>query len=196
MSMVNSPPAPTSMEPELRNRFRDSVYREQGKRGLGPYGEAHEHGNIPGHNAEFFRSGAELKRTRNLFEERVRYYLGRGSFAKGHLNSMSQAGLATVRRRTSAGVSAKLCAECKRVMVSLAGAVVLNTPSCLALLWLLIDSLHLCSTFTVAGIVLVLTVSTIIICIAGSIWGVTPTLRFGSLSLTLPNLCTMTLHVC
>jgi hypothetical protein len=82
---------------EIRNRFLDGVYREQAKRGLGPYSrgqQAYSHHDQKRTSATELHNndnGSELKRTRNLFEERVRLYLGRGSTQSSDLDgSMSQ----------------------------------------------------------------------------------------------------------
>ena len=108
-------------ENEIHNRFRDSVYKEQGKRGLGPYSDTHAPTfPAPGSFPNGQQGGVQLKRTRNLFEERVRFYLGRGASRKGHLQGISQGGLANVRRRSTA-VSSRACADCKKIVLSLAG---------------------------------------------------------------------------
>lgn len=118
---VQSSHNPVVFENDIHNRFRDSVYKEQGKRGLGPYSETHAP-TFPayGSSSRAQLGGVQLKRTRNLFEERVRFYLGRGASRKGHLHGISQGGLANVRRRSTA-VSSRACADCKKIVLSLAG---------------------------------------------------------------------------
>ena len=132
MASARVQPSPPVFENQIHNRFRESVYREQGRRGLGPYSINHQtplgrnahgggfRGSELGHGTT--TSGAELKRTRNLFEERVRFYLGRGASGKGHLGGLSQAGLANVRRRTTSGVTSRACVDCKKITLSLTGA--------------------------------------------------------------------------
>ncbi len=129
MASARGQPSGPEFESQIHNRFRESVYREQGRRGLGPYSvnqtpfgrSAHGGGFHGGDVGHATTSGAELKRTRNLFEERVRFYLGRGTSGKGHLGGLSQAGLANVRRRTTSGVTSRACADCKKITLSLTG---------------------------------------------------------------------------